>query len=246
MDNPLRLNNFAMGLRELSRIVLHDLAPDAAIKACCWYEEEKNKDGAVIITRQQRIKYAVHAGLPEDFVENTLLIDVDETIDEFRDLVNTLSKFTHVGPKTFNVVGEDADELAKQALDTFIMLFDTIDECRKQVRSEMEEHAKDAVDDELLETTVQELDQIATHYQVDGCNIDDLKLVEMNATTIKFELHGSVDCQLQYGSDGDYARGDGLRVDDNYPLTCDLVADIADPLKLTVEGLRVDNSSFYE
>ena len=28
MDNPLRLNNFAMGLRELSRIVLHDVAPD--------------------------------------------------------------------------------------------------------------------------------------------------------------------------------------------------------------------------
>jgi len=98
MDNPLRLNNFAMGLRELSRIVLHDLAPDADIEACYWYKEEKNKDGAVVFTRQQRIKYAVQAGLPEDFVENTLLVDVEETINEFRDLVNTLSKFTHVGP----------------------------------------------------------------------------------------------------------------------------------------------------
>jgi hypothetical protein len=48
MDNPLRLNNFAMGLRELSRIVLHDLAPDADIEACCCYKEEKNKDGAFV------------------------------------------------------------------------------------------------------------------------------------------------------------------------------------------------------
>jgi hypothetical protein len=39
VDNPLRLNNFAMGLRELSRIVLHDLAPDADIEACCWCKE---------------------------------------------------------------------------------------------------------------------------------------------------------------------------------------------------------------
>jgi hypothetical protein len=171
---------------------------------------------------------------------------VEETINEFRDLVNTLSKFTHVGPTTFNLGGADADDLAKQALDTFIMLFDTIDECRRQVRDEMEDHVKNAVDDELLETTVQELDEIATHYQVEGCNIDNLKLVEMNANTIKFELRGSVDCQLQYGSDGDYARGDGVRVDDNYPLRCDLVANIADPLKLRVEALRVDNSSFYE
>ena len=54
MDNPLRLNNFAMGLRELSRIVLHDLAHDADIKACCWHDEEKNEDGAVVFTRQQR------------------------------------------------------------------------------------------------------------------------------------------------------------------------------------------------
>ena len=116
IDNPLRLNNFATGLREFSRIILHDLAPDADIQACHWYKEEKNKDGAVVFTRQQRIRYAVHAGLPEDFVENTLLVDVEETINEFRDLVNTLSKFTHVGPTTFNVGGADADALAKGGL----------------------------------------------------------------------------------------------------------------------------------
>jgi len=83
-----------MGLRELSRIVLHDLAPESDIKACCWYVEEKNKDGAVVFTRQQRIKYAVHAGLPEDFVENTLLVDVEETIDEFRELVTDCALMT--------------------------------------------------------------------------------------------------------------------------------------------------------
>ena len=53
---------------------------------------------------------------------------MEEAINEFRDLVNILSKFTHVGPTTFNIGGADADDLAKQALDTFIMLFDTIDE----------------------------------------------------------------------------------------------------------------------
>lgn len=71
LDNPLRVNNFATGLRELSRILLYDLAPEKDIKACCWYEEEKNKDGAVIITRAQRIKYAVHAGLPEDQIPSS-------------------------------------------------------------------------------------------------------------------------------------------------------------------------------
>jgi len=56
------------------------------------------------------------------------------------------------------------------------MLFDTIDECRKQVRAEMEDHVKNAVDDELLETTVQELDEIATHHQVEAATLTTLSL----------------------------------------------------------------------
>jgi hypothetical protein len=225
---------------------LHDLASDAAIKERCWYKEVKNKDGAVTITREQRIRYAVHAGLSEEFVKDTLLIDVEETIAEFRDLIGRLNKFTHVGPGTFNVAEEDAEYLAKEALDTFILLFETVEECAEEIRSETENRAREAVDQELFETTVQELDEIATHHQVQGCNIDRLDLVEMGPHSIRFTVTGSVDCQLQYGSDGDYERGDGVRVDDNYPLTCELVADITSPLKLTVEELRVDNSSFYE
>jgi len=225
---------------------LYDLAPEKHIKACGWYQEEKNKDGAVIITRAQRIKYAIHAGLPEDFVKDTLLVDVRETISEFNVLVKSLSKFTHVGPETFNVDPAKADRLAQDALDIFILLFQTIDECRGQVELEVEDNAINAVDDELISSTIRELDEIATHHQVQGCNIDDLDLIEMGPDTIKFKVTGSVDCQLQYGSDGDYSRGDGVRVDDNYPLSCELVADIATPLDLKVTSLKVDNSSFYE
>ncbi len=54
--NPLRLNHFATTLRELSRLVLHRLAPDAEVKACAWYVKPPDTD----ITRGQRITYAVH------------------------------------------------------------------------------------------------------------------------------------------------------------------------------------------
>jgi hypothetical protein len=68
----------------------------------------------------------------------------------------------------------------------------------------------------------------------------------MDSDTLVFKAKGFVDCELQYGSDGDFSRGDGVRVDDSYPLTCELVANISMPLKLEVQQLRVDNSSFYE
>jgi hypothetical protein len=56
------------------------------------------------------------------------------------------------------------------------------------------------------------------------------------------QIGNSTRCAVRFDS----MRADGLRVDDNYPLTCQLVADISNPLKLTIEDLRVDNSSFYE
>lgn len=87
LDNPLRLNNLATGLRELIRLVLRDLAPDNKIKACGWYEEEKDKNGNTIITRPQRIRYAAQAGLPTDFVQNTMGIDVAKTIADFSALI---------------------------------------------------------------------------------------------------------------------------------------------------------------
>lgn len=100
LDNPLRFNNFATGLRELARIMLDDLAPESSIEACSWYVPEKNQIGQVVITRAQRVRYAVQAGLSDDFVRDTLLIDVGSTIIGFTKLISRLSKFTHIEEPT--------------------------------------------------------------------------------------------------------------------------------------------------
>ena len=142
--------------------------------------------------------------------------------------------------------GAAADKLATDALDIFALLFRTIDDCRAQVQEAVEDSARDALNEEMILSTVEELDVLATHHQVDEAYIHKLELTEMGPKQIAFKARGSVDCELQYGSDGDYERGDGLRVKDNYPLTCTLVADIVTPLDLRVKELAVDNSSFYE
>jgi hypothetical protein len=72
--------------------MLDELAPEAEVKSCGWYMPETNQLGQRVITRAQRIRYAVQAGLPVDFVRDTLLIDVQETISKFTKLVNRLSR----------------------------------------------------------------------------------------------------------------------------------------------------------
>jgi hypothetical protein len=246
-DNPLRLNNLATGLRELIRLVLRDLAPEAGIKACSWYKPEVDKNGNEMITRSQRIHYAVHAGLPIDFVQDTLHVDIKKTTKDFNTLNGTFSKFTHIEEATFGIDDWKADQFAEEALEIFSSLYETIEDCRASTYRAMEEYAKDAVEDELFSSVISELDQLATHYTVSQVNMEDLDLT-MDSDRIKLAIAGTVDCDFQYGSSFDVERGDGAESSGAYPFTCKYEADIKTPsdLGLVFDSLKIDNSSFYE
>ena len=72
--SPIRFNNFAYTLRELTRHVLKRLAPDENILKSQWYKNELSDENG--ITRPQRIYYAIHGGLDPAYVQEKLGIDV--------------------------------------------------------------------------------------------------------------------------------------------------------------------------
>lgn len=241
--NPLRLNHFAMTLRELSRTILHRLAPDDEIKACGWYTQAT---GDPEITRGQRITYAVQAGLLEPFVKNTLLLDVDKMRRELLQTITTLSKYTHIQPSVFGVTGHALDMIVTEALEALLAFLEMIEDCREAVEDAVESHTRHALHQELIRSTIQELDELATHYTVDGAHIETVTIRSMDSEMILFSVEGSVECQLQYGSSSDVGNGDGLVMDDSYPLSCDFEASVATPLKVSVKGHpKIDNESFY-
>jgi hypothetical protein len=248
LDNPLRLNNLATNLRELIRIVLRDLAPDQKIKACGWYKDVKDKNGNTIISRPQRIQYAVQGELLDNFVQETLGIDITETTREFTKLIKRLSKFTHIENATFGVDDATADQMALEALETFSLLYKTIEDCRSAVRHAVEGCVRGALNDKLSGNVVNELAELATHYTFWGVNIETVEVASMDPVKINFAVTGDVECELQYGSASDVKHGDGLVTDDSYPLTCHFVAPTSSPLNLHISpgSLLIDNSSFYE
>jgi hypothetical protein len=182
----------------------------------------------------------------DDFVRNTLDVDADDTINKFTKLIKRFNSLTHITPNTFGMGKAAAKKFANESLGVFISLFETIDECHENILERLVTAANDAITDELISYSVDALEEIATHYTVDGSGIEDLEIAKMDCTTLIFDAKGFVDCVLQYGSDGDVERGDGVRHGDSYPLRCRLVADVTTPLTFEVQDLRVDNSSFYE
>jgi hypothetical protein len=122
-----------------------------------------------------------------------------------------------------------------------------IDECRSAVETAVEDHARQALHDELLSTTVSELDQLATHYYVEDTQIETVTVTSMGPSHIEFAVTGTVECQFQYGSSSDVRNGDGVVTTDSYPLTCDFEALAVAPLQVSVRGetLKVNNDSFF-
>lgn len=95
--NPVRHHMFAATVRELFSYTLHHLAPDDEVKECGWYEVS---EGQKRPTRRQRVQYAIHGGLDLEFVQETLLLDVDDMSANVIDAIDTLSRYTHARPDT--------------------------------------------------------------------------------------------------------------------------------------------------
>jgi len=248
LDNPLRVNNYATALRELGRIHLEAQAPDERIKQCAWFEQKYNELNKPVIERAQRIKYAVQGELEDEFVKETLGIEIEETVKAYTKLVSRLSSFTHITPKKFDISEDEADELAEEASDVFENLFRLIEERRDETRRAAESEAQDALRDMLYGEVHEELDRMSTHSSVTGVHLYGFKIISMDSKKIKYSGHGNVDVRLQYGSDSDVRRDDGHVSSDSFPLMCEFEADTCAPLDISVVPgtLVIETISFYE
>jgi hypothetical protein len=93
-----------------------------------------------------------------------------------------------------------------------------------------------------------ELDILSTHTRPQEADAIEVQIEDIDTEYITFSGNGNVICDLQYGSDGDCRRGDGLEFSDSFPFTFLGEARSANPEEITVDrgNIMVDTNSFYE
>ena len=246
-DNKLRFNNFAYSLRELTRHILARLAPDKNVLNTAWFvpaTPEKPKQ----ITRKQRMKYAIQGGLLDDYVIDTLGIDVDEIGKKVNDSIDLLSKYTHVNPESFYIKEDTIRDFSKGVIEAVLLLFQTIDENRSLLTNELETHIDKSIINNLFYETIDTIDYLATHYNIEDYSVDDIKLLDIDDTTVYFKAEGYVGVKLQYGSDGDLRRGDGMTMYESFPFTGNFYGQIKDKMEafeLNTETFEVDTDCHW-
>ena len=99
--NILSANNFAYSIRELIGNILERLAHDDDVKGAPWYIPEKNQYDEIVITRRQRIKYAVQKWFLDDYAKEILHITLDDYFRDFSkcDKVRKLKKYIQLWQK---------------------------------------------------------------------------------------------------------------------------------------------------
>ena len=243
--NPIRGNLVASGLREVIGHVLYTLAPDEDVQSCVWFAQAADTN---TVTRRQRAKYIVQAGLPHKFVEDTLGLDVRQFVQPVLDPINVLSKATHVRAETIVHKGRLVREMIHDVLLGLRGLLDAAAASRDEMKRVIAGVMHHAVFESLISETIQELDELSTHTIVDGHHIDAVEVQKMNATRISYVITGHVDVELQYGSDSDVRNDIGYRKDDSYPYRATVLSKAARPLEIRSDDveLAVDNRSFFE
>ncbi|RXY98547.1 hypothetical protein [Fictibacillus sp. S7] len=245
-NNPLRFNTFALTFRELTRIILHRLSPNKKVLNCQWYTNETDKkDG---ITRIQRMLYAIKGGISDDFIEEELNIDINDIVKSLKKVIDILSKYTHINQDTFYLTPGTGENLVRMTLESFNDFINTIEEFRMEIQQAYEIRVSDLINDAIYSGIINEIDILATHYLIDYVGIDHITIDDINDSIISIEINGYIDVEHQYGSDGDYRRGDGVRVGSSYPYQVQTTVDVNYPLEIHIgaDDIEVDNSKFYE
>lgn len=246
VDNPLRLNNFSTAFRELVRHVFDHLAPDEEIKKCEWYIPEPTSRTGV--TRAHRVGFVIHGGIAPKYARDVLEIDVDSERKRVVAAIDALSKFTHVNEATFGVPAGEVDARVADACAALQNVLETAAFTRKTLVAAIEYAVEKEVVHAVLQETVASVDEIASHHFIDDVSLDSLHVLRIGATEIEFVAHGTLEVELQWGSNSDIRNDLGAVGNDSFPLTLRLVSPVGAPgeVEAVEDTLVVDTSDWFE
>jgi hypothetical protein len=108
---------------------------------------------------------------------------------------------------------------------------------------------EDLLEHNILENFPSELDELSSHTRLNEVTDLAFENIALEGDTIFIKGSGELGVELQCGSDNDQARGDGVKINDNFPFDFELILEYNDEKKLQiseVKKLKIDTSSFFE
>jgi hypothetical protein len=228
-ENPLRLNFFSTAMRILFEHMMETLSPPDQVILSSWFKAERENGKP---TRWQRIVFAIQGGLSERFVRETLQVDPLPLRKRLLATIDELSKQVHGRENTIIFDRGAQDASAKAAVAAMAAFLDAMHDCRAAMLEPIAEALDAATVDTLVSDTIAEVDELASHHSLEEVYVDRVTVHAIGLDSITYRATGSVAVILQWGSNSDVARGDGIELDQSFSFYCDIEVPLSDPWDL--------------
>ncbi len=246
-ENKLRYNNFAYSIRELSRHFLYRLSPEENVKKCDWFKVETENGKP---TRTQRIKYAIQGGINDEILDELGLDseELNEEVKAIKKAIDSLSKYTHINPESFDLEDNEIKEMSEKVLSEFKIFAERIDSYRDDIRHFLDGKIEEHMIDGVISTFYQNVDILAPHHSLEYSEISEYHITEINQDSIIVEVLGDIHFTLHYGSNKDRREGDGLDLNETFPFETNIIYEISSDFpsgKYDIEEFDVDTQEWY-
>jgi hypothetical protein len=213
------------------------IAPDADIKRSCWFTpDQSSKTG---ITRRHRCQFSVYGYVAPSNLSKNFAESVEDLTKAILDGIGELNAFTHITESSLARPESDAVNVFGEILENFEALFGAIKDGRGHLNESLHIALQEALDDLFTSEFFDSLDQLSSHTRPQGAAGIEFEIDDIDDTEILFSGTGVVECDLQYGSDGDCRRGDGLEWSDNFPFKFSGSASVSDINRISVDPSEV-------
>ena len=253
INSEISFNYFALGFREIinrtiaTEIDMNDLKQREWFPHYFTHQEDENK-----VSTKQKLLYMSIKKHSADFIFK-LYPQIYNRIEDLYTIVQKLNKYVHL-----KILIEE--EQFKTELENIIIVFGNFFETLNSIKKYIEELivvTQEGIRDSVMHETIQSFDEIATGYSDFELEIENIiisGLLEENNDLLKVQVmcFGTAYATLQYGSNADQRRGDGVTMPINFPLESEVHVTISNSdsnleiVDVEVEQFNVDNESWYE
>lgn len=250
-DSRLSFNFFALGIREIITLFLDERSDIDDIKKCLWYKTfEYDVLANDEVTTKQKLAYIFCGGMSIDDIEKNSTLNIKDKIEFLYKSYRKLNKYLHMNEIIDKIRSIEEAEKVLKIISEFL---EELTKFKNRLNQEYESKIYDIVDEKITIDTLSELYEIAPHYY--DPMIDSYEIVNLKLTSNKLIIYikGTISSKIQYGSDGDYRRGDGSREEINFPFDAMLEIELSlvfdeniDLSEIEVIEFKVDNDSFFE
>jgi hypothetical protein len=198
------------------------------------------------VSRRQRAYFAIQGGLSNEYVRDVLKLETENIHRTLIKAIDGLNRLTHIQEAVFGLAEIDVADKVLKTEEAFAALCVTIDSCREEIIHALWEKIDQAVIYQAISETIAAIDEISAHYSLEDIYLNEVEIMGLDHDRITFKATGLVTAGLQWGSNSDVRRGDGLVGEESFPFTGLMWSPVDDPgeIQLEDDGLYINTSSW--